>query len=179
MSTTRNTDSISNQMPGGGSGEIHARVPRDEPITTSGHKPGKLVGNDAVPEFSAQTLPAGSAPADRTFQPNTGSEVPPVDPSGTASASETLGGATSAEVHTGLGHPGQGQTSQELHHDGQAGRKNPGSSLEGVGATVKQSGINAHDPAFANQRALDKDEAVVGRGNVGGPPAEERLPESL
>lgn len=78
-------------------------------------------------------------------------------------------------MHAGLGHPGSGQTSKELRHDGQSGRKNPGGSLEGVGATARQDTINAHDPAFAGQRALDKDEATIGRSDV--PSAEERLPE--
>merc|ERR1711988_1134849 len=72
------------------------------------------VGNDAAPEFSAETYPPGTAPSDRTFKPN------PVDETSTENsaapkASDTLGGATSAEVHQGLGHPGSGQTSQELH----------------------------------------------------------------
>ena len=78
-------------------------------------------------------------------------------------------------MHTGLGHPGSGQSSSELRHDGQSGRKNPGQSLEGVGATVSQSGINAHDPVHADQRALDKDEAVVGRSDVRG--AHEKEPQ--
>ncbi|KAK4505740.1 hypothetical protein PRZ48_003705 [Zasmidium cellare] len=181
MSTTRNLDGPLN--PEGGSGEFHPRVERDEPLTTKGHQPGKLVGNDAKPEFEAQTLPAGSAPSDRTFQPNPNAEVPPVaryqseaDPdSGSTAAQDTLLGATSADVHTGLGHPGSGQTSQELRHDGQGGRKNPGVSLEGVGATARQDTINAKDPAFAGQRALGKDEATIGRSDV--PSAEERLPE--
>ena len=93
------------------------------------------------------------------------------------SAADTIGGATSAEVHTGLGHPGQ--TSSERRHDGQRHRKNPGQSLEGVGKSgAMGKTVDSHDPGFANQRALDKDEAVVGRGNVGGPSAEDRLPES-
>jgi hypothetical protein len=45
--------------------------------------------------------------------------------------------------------------------------------------------INHHDPAFANQRALNRDDAQIGegvslagtRGNLGGPAAEERIPE--
>jgi len=35
MSATRNVDALSNQQDGG-SGEFHARVERDEPLTTSG-----------------------------------------------------------------------------------------------------------------------------------------------
>ncbi|EIN08696.1 hypothetical protein PUNSTDRAFT_86692 [Punctularia strigosozonata HHB-11173 SS5] len=34
------------------------------------------------------------------------------------SASDTLNGATSQDVHGGYGHPGQGQSSAQLHHDG-------------------------------------------------------------
>jgi hypothetical protein len=69
----------------------------------------------------------------------------------------------------------QGQTSQELHQDGgerSAGKGGP----EGVGGRGAQSTINPHDPEFAGQRALDKDEAKVGRG--GQPDAQDRLPES-
>lgn len=153
------------------------------------------MGNDAKPEFQAQTLPAGSAPADRTFQfvqfdseplhqqrltyhrPNPDNESLPAQQSksGSDAAQDTLIGASSADVHTGLGHPGSGQSSKELRHDGQSGRKAPGAGLEGVGATVQQDTIDAHDPAFAGQRALGKDEAVIGRSDV--PSAEERLPE--
>jgi len=150
------------------------------------HKPGVNVGNDAVPEFQAKTLPPGSAPADRTFRPNNVSEVPPVQQELDAvdadapqtSAADTIGGATSGDVHTGLGHPGQGQTSAELHHDGEHHRKNPGHGLDGLKSGATGKTVDAHDPAFADQRALDKDEAEVGRGNIGGPSAEERLPES-
>lgn len=82
-------------------------------------------------------------------------------------------GSTSADVHTGLGHPGSGMTSQE-RHDG----SNAKQGLEGAGATVKQSTVDPHDPKFAHHRAEDSDVATIGRGNVGGPAAEERLPES-
>lgn len=135
------------------------------------HQPGKLVGNDAAPEFQAETLPAGSAPASRTFKPNPVDDVPAGQ--NAPRASDTIGGATSADVSTGLGHPGAGQTSRELRHDG---GKSQGSGLEGVGATVNQSSINPHDPVHANQRALDNDDAVVGRSDV--PGAHERLPEN-
>jgi len=180
MSSTRNTEALAN-MNNGGSGEFRARIERDEPLTTHGHKPGVLVGNDAAPEFHAKTLPAGSAPASRTFKPDTDNEVPPDGTDADAAqpnAADTIIGATSADVHTGLGHPGAGQSSAEIHHDGQSHRKNPGQSLEGTGATAGQSGINAHDPAFADQRALNKDNAKVDGRDAGGAPAQDRLPES-
>ncbi|KAH9836013.1 hypothetical protein Tdes44962_MAKER01932 [Teratosphaeria destructans] len=184
-SAAKNVDALANQAPTGGSNEFHASKGGDAPLTTGGHQPGKLVGNDAAPEFHAQTLPPGSAPADRTFKPNNISEVPPVtqttndiDPEAPQPPPNDMPGATSGSVNTGLGKPIQGQTSSELHHDGQHHRKNPGTSLDGrkSGATGKT--VDPHDPQFANQRALDKDEAVIGRGNVGGPAAEEREPVS-
>ncbi|KAH7358718.1 hypothetical protein B0T11DRAFT_340963 [Plectosphaerella cucumerina] len=110
--------------------EFHSRVPPSEPLTTKGHAPGVKVGNDAVPEFHAQTFPAGTAPAENTFQPNVRPEDTPSQRTG-AAASDTLIGATSADVHQGLGHPGSGQTSQELH-DGSKRR----AGLEGVGANL-------------------------------------------
>lgn len=47
-------------------------------------------------------------------------------------ASDTLIGATSADVHDGLGYPGQGMSSKELRHDGQPGRKRHGGGVEQV-----------------------------------------------
>lgn len=68
----------------------------------------------------------------------------------------------------------QGQTSQELHDN--SSTKQGG--VEGRGGTAPAANlVDAHDPAFASQRALGKDEAVVGRGNNGGPAAEDRIPE--
>lgn len=122
-------------------------------------------------------MPPGSAPADKTFTSNV-QETPAQSSYNETSASASLGGSTSADVNTGLGQPAQGQTSKELHHDGQAGRKNPGmGGAEGVGGSAGQSTIDPHAPNMAGQRALDKDEATIGRGNVGGPSAEERVPE--
>lgn len=48
-------------------------------------------------------------------------------------ASDTLTGATSADVHDGLGHPGQGMSSKELRHDGQPGRKRQEKGVEQFG----------------------------------------------
>ncbi len=59
---------------------------------------------------------------------------------------DTLPGATSADVHTGLGHPGQGQTSTELRHDGQHTSKKDPSGPEGAGAPggsgLREDGLN-------------------------------------
>jgi hypothetical protein len=139
------------------------------------HAIGTKVGNDAVPEFHAQTLPAGASPSDRTFQPNATSEVPgqamnPNIAKGTwTSASDTIGGATSADVHTGLGHPGSGQTSKELHGDGNYPGKKPKSGLAGQGAdptdTIREHGQD-----------IDFPKGTKGKSNE--PGAEDRLPES-
>lgn len=147
---------------------------RDHAANILQHQPGKLVGNDAVPEFEAQTLPPGSAPASKTFQPNVTPSAGPdqTDFEGHPAAGDM--GSTSADVHTGLGHPGAGQSSAELHDNTQARQ-----GLEGAGAkTVLQSDIDTKDPKFAEHRVIHSDVAETGRGNVGGPSAEERVPES-
>jgi len=100
------------------------------PTDSPQHQVGQLVSEaDHAPEFNAKTLPAGSAPSANTFSPNPDANDAPVNTSGTSSAQDTITGATSADVHTGLGHPGQGQSSSELHD----GSKKSG-GLQGVGA---------------------------------------------
>lgn len=48
-------------------------------------------------------------------------------------------GATSADVHTGLGHPGSGQTSASKVHDGVGKRESQGQGgLQGEGGTGMQ-----------------------------------------
>jgi hypothetical protein len=135
------------------------------------HQPGKLVGNDAAPEFSAQVLPAGSAPASNSFQPNPDLNNQKMY----QDASSTITGATSGDVHTGLGHPGQGQTSNELHHPDKKG----GSGLAGLAGSVEQGNVKdlKDDPTHAQQRNLG-DVPTGHRGNTGGLPAQDREPET-
>jgi len=145
----RNADSMTNAQ-----GEFKPSKPRDEPLETHGHQPGaKASPADHAPEFSAQTLPAGTAPASSTYQPNPVSEVPGQANNPDVERSHgkegvrtdplsTLPGATSADVHTGLGHPGQGQTSNEIRHDGQHKRKKQRSGAEGSGA---EGGSGLHE----------------------------------
>ncbi|KAL4762706.1 uncharacterized protein BDW70DRAFT_26503 [Aspergillus foveolatus] len=108
------------------------------------HAPGvKASPADNVPEFHAETHPPGTAPASSSYQPN------PIDHSGEqamnpnvlrshgkeevrTSAESTLWGVTSKDVHQRAGHPGSGQSSAELRHDGQHTNKNPGRGLEGA-----------------------------------------------
>jgi len=49
------------------------------------------------------------------------------------SAEDSLTGATSQDVHGGLGHPGAGQTSSELHHNGMHSRKRDHAGAEQFG----------------------------------------------
>jgi hypothetical protein len=81
--------------------------------------------------------------------------------------SDTLNGADSSGLHTGLSHPGQGQTSQELRYDRSKGGAKQTHGLAGVGSAMGNKGeaVNAHDPTFAGQRALDKD-VPAGQGAV-------------
>ncbi|MCJ1409748.1 hypothetical protein MMC19_003831 [Ptychographa xylographoides] len=150
MSASSNPDSVSGQ------GEFASKVPRSEPMTTSGHAPGVLVGNDAAPEFHAQTLPAGTAPADRTFKPDPINETPGQalnddtmrshgKESTYTSAESTLGGATSGDVHSGLGQP--------------TGEKdNVSTGLVGRGASGAPSGNQMVDERVTpNQRGLERE----------------------
>jgi hypothetical protein len=86
-------------------------------------------------------LPAGTAPSDQTFAPNTQNEIPgqamnpDISKEPWTSAQDTIRGATSAGAHIGYGHPGSGQDSKELHGDGNfpGKRKKQGSASVGAG----------------------------------------------
>merc|ERR1711988_252803 len=166
MSHFRNTDTMNSAQ-----GEFHSRVKPSEPLTTKGHAPGVKVGNDAVPEFHAETHPPGTAPKENTFQPNPVNEVPGQaenpDVQATTAASETLPGATSASVHQGLGHPGSGQTSQELHGT----HKKDRAGLTGVGA-------NLTDPIHQNHHDRPYETGKTGKGASDYPTAEDQPPVS-
>ncbi|KAB8074234.1 hypothetical protein BDV29DRAFT_156836 [Aspergillus leporis] len=166
---------------------FHPSAGNTQPLTEKGHQPGRKVSpKDYAPEFHAETYPPGTAPASNSYTPNTQSEVgsqaqnPNVDRSHgkesvRTTAEQTLVGATSQDVHTGLGHPGGGQTSAELRHDGQGHRKNPGGGLESVGASQEPR----FERGIPSQRGLERDEAQRGqRGDKGALAAEERQPES-
>ncbi|KAK7429387.1 hypothetical protein QQZ08_003979 [Neonectria magnoliae] len=131
MSVNKNPDSITPAT-----GEFSSKIPPSEPLTTKGHAPGVQVG---PPEFHAEAHPPGTAPADRTFESQYQPEENPT------AASDTIAGATSADVNKGYGRPSEGMTSQEGHG---GKRSKDGSGLEGVGA-------NASDPI--HERGFDKD----------------------
>ncbi|CDO75764.1 hypothetical protein BN946_scf184921.g40 [Trametes cinnabarina] len=64
------------------------------------------------------------------------------------SAADTLTGATSQDVHNGLGHPGSGMSSAEMHHDGHPHRKRQmrGAEQFGSGEIPREIGTEAEQP---------------------------------
>ncbi|KAH8728229.1 hypothetical protein GQ44DRAFT_610181 [Phaeosphaeriaceae sp. PMI808] len=162
---SQNPDSVVNQ------GEFAGHIAPSKPLQKSGHQPGRLVGNDAIPTFEAEVLPAGTAPISKTYQPNPDLNNQKLY----QDASTTIIGATSTDVHTGLGHPGQGQTSSELHNSDKKCRNR----LPGLADSVEQGNVRdlKDDPRHADQRNLG-DVPTGQRGTVGGLDAQERIPES-
>ena len=74
------------------------------------------------------------------------------------SASDTLTGATSAEVNDSIGHPVQGQTSNEVRHDGQKHRKKHGvGGAEQWGPTSKGD-LKAHPDERQRDVEIDREE---------------------
>ncbi|KAH9905458.1 hypothetical protein F4778DRAFT_779794 [Xylariomycetidae sp. FL2044] len=166
MSASRNPDSVAAKGE-----EFHNRVPPTAPLTTKGHKPGVKVGKDAVPEFHAETHPAGTAPPENTFEPNPTIEIPAQATSAedfNINTADTLPGATSADVYKGLGKPMQGQTSSELHGK----EKKERSGVEGRGASA---GVDS-----VRQKGADLPEGVhkgmKGKWHPEYPAAEDRPP---
>lgn len=111
------------------------------------HKPGVKVGNDAAPEFSAETYPAGTAPRENTHQPNPKSEIPgqalneQVDSSARIDPLD-MPGSTSGEVHnaTQFGKPMQGQTSSEHHGSGKKDSSGLASRVTGGNSSSAETG---------------------------------------
>ncbi|KAI9882620.1 MAG: hypothetical protein M1823_005630 [Watsoniomyces obsoletus] len=154
-----------------------------DPIIREGHKPGLPVSEtDNVPAFHGKTLPPGSAPKDQTFPPQ-GSDIPSqaanpdMGPETETSASDTLGGTTSGEVHRGLGQPIQGQTSAEIHHGGQRPGKKEEHGLVGKHPNIPSTSKLADQRQDERLRAWDKEEATPGRGDKGALAAEDLPPE--
>jgi len=160
-----NPDSVAQQ------GEFRSRVPPAKPMMTDGHKPGVMVGNEAVPEFHAQTYPAGTAPKEHTYQPNPVSETPgqalnsDMDES-TRTGAHDFPGATSGDIHNEAqwGKPLQGQTGRELHGAHAGKRKKEHTGLEGVGASSRDGTVEG----TARDMAADRDEAPRGTKGMSG-----------
>jgi hypothetical protein len=168
---TSNADGLTNAQ-----GEFNPKVPRSQPLTTSGHQVGQKVSPaDHAPEFSAKTLPAGTAPKENTFTPRPTNEVPgQADNPDSTERSDPLDfpGSTSKDVHTGLGHPGQGQTSTELRNEGQHTSKKVGAGLEGAGADggtgLQGGGMNKEFEKLARDTHEGQHGPVAERDRDGG-----------
>lgn len=161
------------------------------------HKPGLPVSEaDRAGEFHAQTLPPGTAPAGSSYQPNPIYEIPSQannedalrghGKESTFTKPQDFPGATSADVHKGLGKPMVGQTSNEIRHDGEHGRKRQTYGYETVGASghPKHTEHSIGDPQkvsdrnHPNQRGIERDEARGGQhGDKGSLAAEDLRPE--
>lgn len=169
MSASRNPDSLQ--------GEFRSRVPPSEPLTKGGHKPGVLVGNDRVPEFHAETCPAGTAPRENTYQPRPEGEVPAqaYNDNNIASAADVaLQGATSADLYTGMGKPIQGQEKREIEKPSGGHRKKERTGVAGRGGSdgvdiVREKGADLPEGVEKGMRGKASDEY---------PRAEDRVPAS-
>ena len=120
-------------------------------------------------------MPPGTAPPERSFgtvpnadiiSPETTGEHAGKGEEAVVSAKDTLVGATSKDVHKGLGHPGSGQpASQRKFHKDRSG-------LEGRGANkvdwVKERGLDR------DHRKGGKLTSIEGRAEILS--AEDRLP---
>jgi hypothetical protein len=137
------------------------------------HKPGNEQGNDAAPEFHAQTFPPGTAPTENSFQPH------PVDSNIPENQWEEdrddslempaldMPGATSKDIHNSIdslhGKPLQGQENREARGVHPRKRKKERSGLEGVGASTNDSVFDK-----VRDTVADKPEAEKGqRGYTG------------
>lgn len=131
-----------------------------------------------------ESYPPGTAPASNSYTPNAsdiGSQAnnpnvlsSPGKESIYTLPADTLTGATSQDVHRGMGKPLQGQTSVELGHDGAHGRKKQSAGLESVGAHREDRGLERRLP---DQRGLEKEAKTSGTWRKAGRAAEDMRPE--
>jgi hypothetical protein len=131
-----------------------------------------MADNHRAPEFHAETHPPGTAPRENTFQPRPEGEVPAQAYGAQVDVSDTLGGATSQDVHQGLGQPLQGQESRELHGAHVRKRKKERTGVAGVGGSdgvdsVREKGADLPEGVYKGMRGKASDEY---------PAAEDRVP---
>ncbi|KOS19636.1 hypothetical protein ESCO_000048 [Escovopsis weberi] len=186
---------------------FHARIHPSEPLTTKGHKPGIMVGNDRIPEFHAETHPPGSAPPQATFQPNPSPEngptftYPDEDQSGDFEGAGAGGGggaldmpgATSRDVYAGMGKPLQGMEGRELSsqlpgkkHTGERthphGRRRERAGLAGLAPSAGggTGGKRGKDPVREHGWDLPEgvEKGMRGKGTDEYPGAEDRVGET-
>jgi len=90
--------------------QFRPSFPTSEPMAKGGHQPGRTPG---PPEFQAETYPPGTAPSKNSYQSNI--TIPENSSVASRGDDEILYGATSADVHMGIGKPISGSSSQEVH----------------------------------------------------------------
>ncbi|KAL7766769.1 hypothetical protein ACKLNR_004685 [Fusarium oxysporum f. sp. zingiberi] len=140
-----------------GEGPFHARINPAQPAANNWHKPGNEQGNDAVPEYHAETFPPGTAPAENTFHPNPDSNyttealnMPALD----------MPGSTSKDVHNSIdnlhGKPLIGQENREIRGVHPRKRKKERSGLEGVGASTTYSVFDKVRDTVADKPNVEK-----------------------
>ncbi|RMJ28969.1 hypothetical protein PHISP_00180 [Aspergillus sp. HF37] len=166
MATLSNVDPVTHPNQSGFKGRIK---PTGTTKREDKHQLGsKNAPKDSIPEFHAHTVPPNTAPRESTYTANMENKFgdqalnPDVErshgkESTKTTASSTIRGATSQDVNRGLGHPGVGQTKNEIRHEGQHGRKHQGSGLEGVGTNRPER----FERTLADQRGIDR-EGVYG-----------------
>lgn len=147
----------------------------------------KKSSNDRAPDFHAQVLPPGSAPADSTHQPNPIHAIPSQANNDNVlrshgkegrytGAMDAYPGATSGSVHRSMGKPLVSETSGEQRHDGSTkGRKRQTAGYEMVGMAGKPSHADqsigdkqiVDERHLKDQRGIDREEVDVKGGKRG------------
>ncbi|SCV58350.1 uncharacterized protein FFB14_15587 [Fusarium fujikuroi] len=140
-----------------GQGPFHARVHPAKPAVKKWHKPGNEKGNDAAPEYHAETFPPGTAPVENTFHPNPESNyttealnMPALD----------MPGSTSKGIYNSIdtvhGRPLIGQENREIRGVHPRKRKKERSGLEGVGASTAYSVFDKVRDTVADKPNVEK-----------------------
>ncbi|GKU04585.1 hypothetical protein FLAG1_07107 [Fusarium langsethiae] len=161
--TSKNPESFQGQGP------FHARINPSRPE----HKPGNEQGNDAKPEFHAQTFPPGTAPIENSFYPH------PIDfniPENTYDENQygalDMPGATSKDIYNSIdyvhGKPLQGQENRELRGVHPRKRKKERSGLEAVGASTSNSIFDKVRDTVADKPDVKKGERGYSSRREGG-----------
>lgn len=155
-------------------------------MVTEQHQIGQKVGNEAIPEFRAETYPPGTAPKEHSYQPNPISEIPGqalndnMDPSLRSGALD-IPGSTSQDVYNAntFARAMEGQTSREIHGAHAGKRKKEREGLEGVGAStgdntiegkVRQIGADRPGEVRRGPRRMEE------TGSEGGYEANQKIP---
>lgn len=130
------------------------------------HKPGNEQGNEAAPEYHAQTFPPGTAPPEHTFRPDPiNADVGQANnPDAMHNEGHTgaldMPGSTSKDIHNSVdflhGRPLIGQENREVRGAHPRKRKKERSGLEGVGASTSESVFDQVREQAADKENVEK-----------------------